>query len=76
MIDKTKNHVYIIKVIYYTRENKNLVRHVDTYTSNHSIVSDKFRKWLDIKMEQIPNFAFLEEEWGEQYTVPLADFCN
>ena len=77
MIDKAKNHTYIITINYFVRDNEGkLINQQRTFTSNHSITSNYFRKWLDEKLNTISDFAFMDEEYGTQYTVPIEDYCK
>lgn len=77
MIDKSKNHTYIITIHYFILNGEGVLkRQFKTFTSNHGIMSKPFKDFLDEKIKTIKGFHCLDEEWGEQYTVPLSDFCK
>lgn len=77
MIDKSKNHTYIITIHYHIRNGEGVFkRQSKRFTSNHSLRSKPFQDFLADKLKGIKGFAFLDEEWGEQYTIPLSDFCK
>lgn len=77
MIDKSKNHTYVITIHYWTLNGEGMMnRQSKRFTSNHGIVTKQFKNFLDKKINEIKNFHSLDEEWGEQYTVPLNDFCS
>lgn len=77
MLNKQKNHTYIIQINLLILDQSNqLVEKQHIYTSNHAYKSKKFQSFLTEKMEQVEGFVSFADDAFKQYAVSINNFCE